>query len=117
MIIGWKGWFVDSLHTKLITYSSKDTIFEELPQDWCLGFVLFEERLRPDGNHYRQIFSSMDYYFKSGDIYGGDVDVRERNVQAEMKQRYNNPYIIRGIWTTDDLIRKASEEMRVAEWH
>lgn len=109
MVIRWKAYF-DS-NGELAIFDSQQTPWEVLPRDGCLGVVLFEDGLKPDGNHLKNVLVSLDYYFKAGEIYGGDVEVRERNIQAEINARYDNPIITRGIWTTDDLMKQAMDEM------
>ena len=60
--------------------------------------------------------SGYDYYFKADEVYGVDVDTRERSVVEDINQRYVNPYIIKGIWTSDDVMKKMQEEMRAEQW-
>lgn len=112
MIVGWKAFYADAEHTAITTYSSGDTRFENLPQDGCLGIVLFESSLRPDGKNTRTLHAGYDYYFKSGEVYGVDVEVRNRDVPEEIVKRYRSPYVIRGIWTTHDLFNEAQAAMR-----
>lgn len=116
MVIGWKAWFVDvPAQRSLHVYSSDNCRWEDLPGDGCLGFIFFEEKRKPDGNRMRAIRTGYDYYFRSGEIYGVDVEVRERNVPEEIAARYTEPVIIRGIWTTDTCMAQVDQEMREAE--
>ena len=113
MIVGWKAWFVDVPQQQEIhIYSSDDMGFEELPQDGCLALILYNSNLKPDGNNRSIIYKTYDYYFKAGQIYGADVDVRERNVPSEIATRYINPHIIRGIWTDDATMEVVEAAMR-----
>ena len=115
MIVGWKAWFVDVPKQKgLLHYTSDVCPFEKLPGDGCLGFVFYHDIPKPDGNPRRSIYKSQDYYFKSGKIYGNNLDVRDRDVQAEIRARCDSPRIIRGIWTDDDTIELLDKEMREA---
>lgn len=58
-ISGWAIWYVDEM------YSSQDTRFEDLPRDGALCLVTFETRLKPDGNHIKNIYQGYDYYFRA----------------------------------------------------
>lgn len=117
MIIAWKAWFVTvPMQEAPLSYTSDDCDWAELPNDGCLGVVLFEDSKKPDGYRNRTILSTYDYYFKSGNVYGSDNDVRERNVQQEIKDRYVDPVIIRGIWTDEETMHEVQQQMRNAEW-
>ena len=117
MIVGWKAWFVDVPHQhSTLSYSSRDNKFEDLPQDGCLGIITFEDNKKPDGFHKRGMLSGYDYYFKAGEIYGVDVETREKNAVEDIKKRYVDPCIIRGIWASDDMMKAIQAEMRAEQW-
>ena len=117
MIVGWRAWFVDVPEQHdLVRYDSESCSFNNLPKDGCLGLAQYEDALKPDGRHKRILLNGYDYYFKAGEIYGVDIDSREHNAVEDINARYINPIIIRGIWTTNDLIMKMHAEMSEAQW-
>lgn len=115
MIIGWKAWFVGESQTNLITYESSDTSWDELPADGCLGVVLFESTLRPDGCYTKQPLAGYDWYFKAGDVYGCDNSNRLYEAESDIAKRYPNAHIIRGMWTTHDFHLRVQNEIREAQ--
>jgi hypothetical protein len=108
-IVGWKAWFVTVPQgEELLRFSSNETAYKDLPRDGCLGFVVYYDRAKPDGNPRRLILKSEDYYFKVGDTPCGN-----RDSLAENKARYGGE-IIRGAWTSDDVMEQADAQMREA---
>ena len=123
MIIGWQAWFVNMpKQTEILRYTSEDSCFSCLPKDGCLGIRLYEDILKPNGEEYQCCgqFKGYDWYFMAkgpkGPIYGVDVDQRTKNVPEELKERYRDPVIIRGIWTDWDTMREFNAEFNTAKW-
>jgi hypothetical protein len=115
-IIGWKAWFVTVPQGKdILCFHSEEIAYKDLPRDGCLGFVVFEDKRKPDGYRKREFQTGSDYYFKAGDIYGRDIDSRERDTPTDIAKRYTDPIIIRGIWTDDETMATVQEEMRNAQ--
>lgn len=115
MIVGWQAWFTDCC--ELVSYKSDAVQWNELPADGCLGIVLWEDSKKPDGTHLRSVWSGYDYYFKAdGEVYGCDVDSRNRDTTADIVARYDNPHILRGKWASIDMFQQAQNEMQEAEW-
>jgi hypothetical protein len=104
MITGWKAWFTEKRH-----YTSKDTNFEALPSDGCLGFKIFYSATTG------LFLKSQDYYFKHDKLIGGDLDKPGRDVRQEIMDRYPGAIIIRGKWTDDEDMERVDQEMREAE--
>ena len=108
-IIAWTIWYP----TK--RFSSLDTRFEDLPRDGALAMVTFEDKLKPDGTYCRNIFKGYDYYFRADGIkdyiYACDIDSRERECIKDISARYENPIIIRGIWTDRETMQNVIDEV------
>lgn len=121
-IIGWQIWFIDLPEQREIkTFTSRNILWARLPKDGILGLVLFENTLRPDGGHTRMMLTGQDYYFKAltaeGDeIYGSCVDTRSRDSIDDMMDRYLYPMILRGAWTSHQIMEKIQEEMQKVEF-
>jgi hypothetical protein len=106
-IIGWKAWFVSVPQGQdILRFSSTDTTYDDLPDDGCLGFVVYYDRAKPDGNPRRLILKSEDYYFMVGDTPCGNCDSLKEN-----KDRYTTGRIIRGMWTSDGNMEQADDQM------
>lgn len=115
MIVGWRVWFVDSDHTRVFSMSSDTYHWGELPDDGCLGVVLFESTLKPDGCYTKQPLAGYDWYFKAGEVYGCDNSNRLYDAESDIAKRYPNAHIIRGMWTTHDFHLRVQNEIREAQ--
>ena len=112
MVIGWRAWFVDiPNHTKLLRFESNTTSFLELPDNGCLGFVLYYDTNKPDGNPHRLYLKSQDYYFNIHDEVKGCVAESGQDTVGDIKKNFPDPYIIAGRWTLDALMEQAEVEM------
>jgi len=120
-IIGWKIWAIDLPNQKKIeTYISQETKWINLPKDGILAIVLFESTLRPDNFHTKRILKGSDYYFKAltadnNEIFGSDIDNRERNILKDISERYLHPIVLKGIWTTDENMYQVEREILLSE--
>lgn len=115
-IIAWQAWFVDvPIQGGVRRFNSAETAPEELPKDGCLAILAYYDTQAPGGEHLRFNYLSSDYYFfaysNRGLILGSDNDRRESNVPGEIRSRYVDVTICRGVWTDDDTMAKVSEEM------
>lgn len=117
MIIGWRAWFTEvPLQGKLLRFSSVNTPWEKLPRDGCLGIVLYEDRNKPDGNPLRLILSGHDHYFRADGVNDYLYGASDSST-SDIKARYSNPNIIRGIWTDAVTTDQVVKEMREAVSH
>lgn len=116
-IIGWRAWFVNPEQTEVIEYNSTEMDWSDLPNDGCVGVVVYENGLI-GSNPYRQMLVGYDYYFRAESVadvgYFGDYN-NERNAVDRIKRRYKNPSIKYGQWvdpTTQDRVQKAMRDAR-----
>ena len=79
-----------------------------MPDDGCLGFVVYYDSIKPDGNPRRLILKSEDYYFLVEDTPCGNRDSFEEN-----QTRYGGK-TIRGMWSSDSMMEQVDMEMREA---
>ena len=99
-VIGWRAWYADDSK-----YNSKDTKWNDLPDDGVIVIVLYFD------NKTRRIMDGSDWYFrarhKSGDfIYGENNDSPEEN-----KKRYGeNISLKRAKWTTEKIMYASQKE-------
>lgn len=120
-VIGWKAWFITvPSQDEILRFSSKDICFRDLPDDGCLALVLFYSSTKPDGSPRRMLLNGYDTYFIAAgmhsDIYGCDIDQRERNTIDDIKRRYDHVSIKRGIWTDEITMDMVQAEMQEASF-
>jgi hypothetical protein len=117
VVIAWAAWYRDCC--ELIRIDSDSCKWSELPTDGCLGVVLWEEGTKPDGDHLKTILAGHDWYFRAGEgtceIYGCDIDSRNRDAREDIARRYPGAEIVRGCWAPIDLYHEAEQEMREAQ--
>jgi len=104
-VIGWRVWYADGSQ-----HNSKDTEWEDLPDDGVLIIVLYFDEKRPDGKPLRRINSGVDWYFRAKGlrdfIYGQNNDTPEEN-----RKRYgDNISLKQGKWTDEETMYKAEQE-------
>lgn len=104
-VIGWRVWYADESN-----YDSKNTSWNDLPDDGVLIIVLYFDENRPDGKPLRRINSGVDWYFRARGlkdfIYGQNNDSPEEN-----KKRYgDNISLKRGKWTDEPTMHQVEKE-------
>jgi hypothetical protein len=105
----WKAWFT-SRDQDIIRFSSEDIHFTELPKDGLLAIQIYEGRGKLQ-------LIGYDFYFMAKDVNGEefiacDIAQRERNIESSIYKRYNDPYVILGIWTSNAIMERVQEEMK-----
>lgn len=117
-IIGWVAWFTDQ--TKVTRYTSLELPFKDLPQDGMLAVTYFIKDKKADGFHKRIPWKGYDWYFMAkgiqDDLYGCDVDCRERNVREDIQTRYPKAVIIRGAFTDLITLNEVLKEQLDTQW-
>ena len=109
----WTAWFVSiPRQGELQEYVGNDASYiKQLPTDGCLGIIIQHD----DGTN--QALVGYDYYFTADGNEGKPIigcanETRETEVVKDIKARYTNPYIIRGVWTDSDTIDEIKEKVR-----
>lgn len=119
MIIGWRAWYVGSGNFPVIEYNSNEHVWATLPEDGMLAVRTYEDELKPNGDNKGIKLSGMDYYFTAfgpQDLFvGADIDRREVDVANEIKERYTNAVVKRGMWTDSNTMEMAFRAMQEAK--
>lgn len=119
MIVGWRAWYVRP-DGAVMEFTSRQIAWEDLPDDGMLGIRWYEDTYHPNNEGLRNglKITGMDYYFMadgpSGIIMGADVDRRGVNVPDEIRSRYTNAKVKRGIWTDPDTFDKVWQDIKAA---
>ena len=102
----WRIWYDDgSVHDGRTLHD-----WMVLPDDGVLGFVLFYERLAPNGEHMRRIASGNDYYW----AFPGLLDTVYAHGNEDPHERYPGASVKRGRWTDDISIDTVNQAMAEA---
>lgn len=118
--VEWEAWFVDvPKQDKVLRFKSPDMEdIKELPTDGCLAIAI-----RYSDMSFHSLIGYDWYWIAEGPdgryIAGCEVENREIQIQSDIKKRYVNPFLIRGIWTTPQRMKEVQDEMLGAnqEWH
>lgn len=117
--VEYEAWFVDvPMQSRILRFKSENIEdIKTLPTDGCIAIAI-----RYSDMSMHSLIGYDWYWIADGPndqyIAGCEVENREIQIQADIKERYVNPYIIRGIWTTPTLMRQIQDEMNGAnlEW-
>ncbi len=115
-VIGWKAWYTDGS-----VYDSKQTIWQDLPDDGAVSVVLYFDEVDHSGKPIRRTLEGSDYYFMApglnDNIYGESFAQVRYDVVKDIARRHPGASIKRGKWTDDETMRRISKEAQEAnEW-
>ena len=99
-VIGWATWYDNNR-----IFTSEDAVWEDLPDDGIQAIVLFQD------DSSKNVINGYDYYFKVGDIFGGNNDN-----PRDTAKRYPGAVIKRGRWTTTEEIHRINSEVLASQW-
>jgi hypothetical protein len=95
-VVRFKVWYVGGASTEGESFAD----WQALPDDGVLSVMLWHE----DGT--RRVMQGNDFYFATpGGVYG-----HNDHPQQETERRYPGASVKRGMWTTDEIMEKVSQE-------
>lgn len=96
-MIGWKAWFTEGR-----TFTSKDSNWEDLPNDGVLAVLVFE------GGIYTRYADGQDYYF----MHEGTICCNNDTLETNKKRYPDVKNFKRGKWTSDENMKRIQQEAR-----
>lgn len=109
-IRGFRCWYVDDISSDGYTVTSGRTLadWEALPNDGLLCVMVYFGTDAPSGKPLRRVATGSDYYFlftaTDGNWTIGDSSENPDQIRA----RYPNAIIKRGMWTSDSLMEEVN---------
>ena len=101
-LIGWKVRYEDGR-----VFSSRTSVWSELPADGAINVIKFQDELGSDGKPTRQILEGYSYYFRQVTTGGGEILGATEDTPAEIEARYPGAVVLRGKWTTEEIMYAA----------
>ena len=98
-ITGWRAYFADGSIRTSKTFIS----WEDLPVDGMVGLVTYFD----DGNKRRAVGGDYFYLDTLADKYGMD-----KGDQVDLAVKYPATFLIRGMWTDDENMKKMEARMK-----